>query len=80
MGASRAETKTMNTQSLKYVSGFSGLTILALLIVALIAGQARGNDPLSVVQNDDSQHDITINLSLSADEESVVLVEHTSPK
>lgn len=70
----------MNTQSLKYVSGFSGLAILALLIVALIAGQARGNDPLSVVQNDDSQHDITINLSLSADEESVVLVEHTSPK
>ena len=70
----------MNTQSLKYVSGFSGLTILALLIVALVAGQARGNDPLSVVQNDDSQHDITINLSLSADEESVVLVEHTSPK
>jgi hypothetical protein len=70
----------MNTPSLKHVNGFSGLAIMALLIVALIAGQARGNDPLSVVQNDESRHDITINLSLRADDESVVLVEHTSPK
>ncbi len=70
----------MNTQTLKYISGFSWLAIMALLTIALIAGQARGSENVTAANDDGRRHSVNINLILRLDQKPDVQVEHSFPE